>query len=74
MKPFFHYLRAKCGEKDRAEAYQIYVTDSLKVLVGANVRYADIIHKDLTPQEPADENEIKIRLKEKLKCISEDKT
>ncbi len=42
---FVRYAKARYDEFRRAETYRIYVTDSLKTLIGANVRYIDLLNQ-----------------------------
>ena len=42
------YATARFNQNQREWAYRIYVTDSLKHLVGLNIRYADVFKPEET--------------------------
>lgn len=50
--------------EDRRQAYEVYVTDRLRSITGAEIRYADVVYH--INQEEPDADEIKNRLKNKL--------
>jgi hypothetical protein len=37
------YVESRFRERDRDEAYRIYVTETLRAISGANVRYYDFV-------------------------------
>ena len=49
------YVRAKCDQADKAEAYRIYVTDALKIIGNLNIRYAEIVTPPPEETRTADE-------------------
>lgn len=65
------YVEARIDEKNREEAYRIYVTDSLKALGGFGARYADIF--DTKPIETRTEAEIVDSIKDKLSAVRGEK-
>lgn len=67
MKPFLRYLRSKYKAEDRRDAYQIYVTDMLRAMTGANYRFADIAYK--TDTEAPEPEEVISGLKKKLSAL-----
>lgn len=42
------YVIARFNQHQREEAYRIYVTDSLKIIGGLNIRYADAFKPEET--------------------------
>lgn len=61
---FFEILPDIDRREQEKRAYQIYVTDALKIIGGLNVRYVDI----LQPKQPEETpEEIIERIKRKLK-------
>ena len=62
------YVTARIEQEDRDEAYRIYVTDLLKSISGAKVRYYDIINPP--PEETRTEEEIKEGVYSKLRKMA----
>jgi len=65
------YVEARINEKNREEAYRIYVTDGLKALGGFGARYADIF--DERPVETRTEAEVISGIKDKLSAVRGEK-
>ena len=62
------YVIARVNQNQREEAYRIYVTDSLKIIGGLNIRYADIF----APEETRTAEEIIDGVKDKLRQLGGD--
>ena len=56
------YAQARYEKNTRDWAYRVYVTDSLKVIGGLNIRYADLFE----PEEKRTEEEIIQNIKDGL--------
>lgn len=63
------YVTARLLEESRDLTYRIYVTDSLKALTEANVRYIDLIHQQKQKVETRTSNEIVDNIKQGLMKI-----
>lgn len=63
------YLIARVEEQARVRGYRVYVTDALKGLLGAEVRYADQFDIKI---ETRTAEEIKESIKEKLRNANGD--
>lgn len=59
------YVSARTHDKIREETYRFYITDTLKGLTGAEVRYADIVMEQNDTEEESGE-EIIERMRRKL--------
>ncbi len=59
------YVLARCNQRQRDWAYRIYVTDSLKIIGGLNIRYADAFK----PEETRTADEIIDGVKGKLRQL-----
>jgi hypothetical protein len=59
------YVIARFNQYQREEAYRIYITDSLKVYLGLNTRYADLF----APEETRTADEIIGGIKDKLRQL-----
>lgn len=59
------YVLARTHDKIREETYRFYITDTLKALIGTEVRYADIVMEDDATEEESGE-EIIERMRQKL--------
>ena len=46
LKHIINYVKGKIEEKQEEKIYRVYVTDMLKVITGASVRYYDLISED----------------------------
>lgn len=64
------YAVARIEQENRDAVYRIYITDCLKAICGAKIRYADLIRKDNGTTEQNSEA-IKDRLKKKLGGLNE---
>ena len=65
------YVVARIEHENRDMAYRIYITDCLKGIFGAKVRYADLIYNENNLATEEDAEAIKDRLKKKLGAINE---
>lgn len=63
------YVTARIEQEDRDEAYRIYVTDSLRSLTGAKIRYYEIINP--APEETRTSEEVKQGVFSKLKQMED---
>ena len=61
------YFFARLEEQARVRGYRTYVTDALKVFVGAETRYADMFEPQKVETRTADE--IKESIKNKLRGL-----
>lgn len=46
LKHIINYVKGKIEEKQEEKIYRVYVTDMLKALTGASVRYYDLISNE----------------------------
>ena len=63
------YVRARFENEMRETTYRIYVTDALKILVGADRRYYDAWAEDQKKKETRTSEEIIRDLSEKLRRL-----
>lgn len=59
------YVIARFNQYQREQAYRIYVTDSLKIIGGLNIRYADMF----APEETRTAEEIIDGVSNKLRQL-----
>ena len=65
------YVAARFDADRRERAYRIYISDSMKAIGNLNMRYVDMIDK--RAGNNADPEEIKDRIKEKLRKLEEER-
>lgn len=65
------YAVARIEQDNRDAVYRIYITDCLRGLCGAKIRYVELIEKNNNTAAEEDPEAIKNRLKKKLGAINE---
>ena len=65
-----HFYAAKCKQAQEELLYRVYMTDSIKALVGNETRYADLIMRsDKENADTRSADEIKSDIKSKLRRL-----